>query len=180
MLLAITLVLMYVGRHSDLKQFFGLEYLTQIIQNTGAFGLIMFTLVYVIGTLMNIPGMIFLFILFLVYDDGVGLLVGYLSTLLSMVAHFKFTRAVAGSPFKEIKQPFLRKQLDYLEDRPLRTTIILRLILFISPPVNYALALSSIRFKHFLMGSMIAMPFNLTANYILTIYAKDWMMSCFG
>jgi uncharacterized membrane protein YdjX (TVP38/TMEM64 family) len=58
-LLAITLVLMYVGRHSELNQFFGLEYLTQIIQNTGAFGIIMFTLVYVIGTLMNIPGMIF-------------------------------------------------------------------------------------------------------------------------
>lgn len=144
------------------------------------FGLIMFTIVYVIGTLMNIPGMIFLFILFLVYDDALGLVVGYLSTLLSMVAHFKFTRIVAGTPFAEIKQPYVRKQLDQLEAHPLRTTIILRLLLFISPPVNYALAFSGIRFKQFLVGSMIAMPFNLLANYFLTIYAKDWMMSFFA
>lgn len=171
---------MYLGRHSEISQFFGLEYLTRTIQNTGMFGLVMFTIVYIIGTLMNIPGMIFLFILFLVYDDALGLAVGYLSTLLSMIAHFKFTRAVAGTPFAEIKQPFIRKQLDQLEARPLRTTIILRLLLFISPPVNYALALSSIRFKHFLIGSMVAMPFNLLANFFLTIYAKDWMMKCFG
>lgn len=171
---------MYLGRHSDFSKYFGLDYLTQIIKNTGAFGLIMFTVVYVIGTLMNIPGMIFLFILFLVYDDMVGLTVGYVSTLLSMVAHFEFTRSIAGNPFGEIQQPFIRKQLDNLMAKPVQTTVVLRLILFISPPVNYALALSPIRFKHFLIGSMVAMPFNLFANYLLTLYAKDWMLKCFG
>lgn len=180
LLLAVTLVLMYLGRHSGMNRLFGLEYLTQTIQHTGLFGLVVFTGVYVAGTLMNIPGMIFLFILFLVYDDAIGLVVGYLSTLLSMIAHFKFTRAVAGTPFSEIRHPFLRKQLDQLQKHPLRATIILRLVLFISPPVNYALALSPIKFKHLVLGSMIAMPFNLAANYLLTIYAKDWMMRCFG
>jgi uncharacterized membrane protein YdjX (TVP38/TMEM64 family) len=171
---------MYIGRGSEFSQYFGLEFLTQIIQNTGLFGIIMFVVVYIIGTLMNIPGMIFLFILFLVYDDFTGLAVGYVSTLLSMIAHLEFTRAIAGKPLAEIKQPFLRKQLDNLMDHPIRTTVILRLILFISPPVNYALALSPIKFRHFVIGSMIAMPFNLTANFLLTIYAKDWMMKCFG
>ncbi|MCB9185640.1 MAG: VTT domain-containing protein [Flavobacteriales bacterium] len=179
-LLVLTLALMYVGRHSGMNRYFGLEYLTQTIKHTGSFGLIMFTIVYIIGTLMNIPGMIFLFILFLVYDDVVGLSVGYISTLLSMIAHFQFTRSIAGNPFGEIQQPFIRKQLNNLMARPIQTTVVLRLVLFISPPVNYALALSPLKFKHFLIGSMLAMPFNLAANYLLTIYAKDWMMSCFG
>lgn len=128
---------------------------------------------------MNVPGMIFLFILFLVYDDMSGIAFGYGSTLLAMVAHFKFTRSIAGKPLGEIKQPFIRKQLSNLMHNPVKTTVILRLVLFISPPVNYALALSPLRFKHFLLGSMLAMPFNLIANYLLTVYAKDWMMSFF-
>ncbi len=171
---------MYISRHSGVSKYFGLEYLTQTIQNTGSFGLVIFTVVYIIGTLMNVPGMIFLFILFLVYDDVTGLAVGYISTLLSMIAHFKFTRMIAGEPLGEIKQPFIKKQLDNLLEKPLRTVIVLRLILFISPPVNYALALSPVRNKHFLLGSMIAMPFNLMANFLITIYAKDWMMKYFA
>lgn len=171
---------MYLGRHSGFHRYFELGFLLQTIENTGAFGLMVFAVVYVIGTLMNIPGMIFLFILFLVYDGALGLFIGYVTTLTSMIAHFYFTRSLAGEPLSEIKQPFIRKHITRLTDKPLKTTIILRLVLFISPPVNYALALSSIRFRHFLLGSMIAMPFNLTANYLITIYAKDWMIQQFG
>lgn len=178
-LLIISLMLMYLGRHSGFSQFFQIDYLTHTMKNTGFFGLTLFVVIYVIGTLMNVPGMIFLFILFLVYDDITGIAVGYSSTLLAMIAHFKFTRSVAGEPLGEIKHPFIRKQLQNLLKQPIKTTVGLRLVLFISPPVNYALALSPIRFKHFVVGSMIAMPFNLTANYLLTIYAKDWMMQLF-
>lgn len=179
-LLSVSLVLMYIGRHSGFSKYFGLEYLTQTIENTGGFGIVLFAVVYVIGTLMNVPGMIFLFVLFLVYDGIGGFCIGYVTTLLSMLAHFYFTRGVAGEVFKEIKHPLIRKYADRLAEKPLSTTIILRLLLFISPPVNYALAFSSIRPKHFVLGSMIAMPVNLTLNYLLTVYAKDWMMSMMG
>lgn len=167
---------MYVGRNTGLSRFYSLDFLTQTIRNTGSFGIIFFTVIYIIGTLMNIPGMIFLFILFLIYDNFYGFSIGYISTLLAMVAHFQFTRSIAGVPFKEIKQPMIRKQLDNLVLHPIRTTVILRLLLFISPPVNYALALSPIRFRYFLLGSMIAMPVNLMLNFALTIYAKDWVI----
>ena len=171
---------MYIGRHSGFNRYFGLEYLTQTIENTGVFGLILFTVVYVIGTLMNIPGMIFLFVLFLVYDGVGGFVIGYATTLLSMVSHFYFTRFFVGEPLAEIKHPFVRKQLGLLKQHPLKTVISLRLLLFISPPVNYALAFSPVKSKHFLLGSMLAMPVNLTLNFALTIYAKDFMMKWMG
>ena len=171
---------MILGRCTGLNQYFGLEYLTLTIKNTGIFGIVMFGVVYVIGTLMNIPGVIFLFVLFLVYDGIGGFFLGYVSTLVSMLAHFYFTRGLAGEVLAEIKHPLVKKYADKLTEKPLKTTIILRLLLFISPPVNYALAFSSIRSKDFILGSMIAMPFNLTINYLLAIYAKDWMMGWFG
>ena len=171
---------MYIGRHSGFSKYFGLEYLTQTIENTGLFGIVLFGVVYVIGTLMNIPGMIFLFVLFLVYDGFGGFCIGYVSTLIAMLAHFFFTRGVAGEVLKEIRHPLVKKYADRLAERPLSTTIILRLLLLISPPVNYALAFSSIRTREFVLGSMIAMPVNLTLNYLLTIYAKDWMLNMMG
>jgi uncharacterized membrane protein YdjX (TVP38/TMEM64 family) len=129
---------------------------------------------------MNIPGMIFLFVLFLVYDGIGGFCIGYATTLLAMVSHFYFTRGVAGEVLKEIKHPLINKYADRLIEKPMSTVIILRLLLFISPPVNYALAFSSIKTKDFVVGSMIAMPVNLTLNYLLTIYAKDWMLNMMG
>ena len=171
---------MLIGRETAVGEYFRLEYLLNLIQDTGLYGISVFVLIYVLGTLMNIPGMIFLFILFLVYDGIEGFAIGYFSTLLAMVIHFVVTRSIAGDLLTEIDQPFLKGQIEKLTSRPLRTTIILRLLLFISPPVNYALALSSVRFKYFVVGSMIAMPVNLMLNYLLAVYAKDWMLHWFA
>ena len=35
----------------------------------------------------------------------------------------------------------------------MRTVIVLRLLLWIAPPLNYALAMSNIRFREYLVGS---------------------------
>lgn len=180
LLVSVTLMLMYLGRHPNFSQYFSLSFLEQTIQNTGLFGIVLFGVVYVVGTLMNIPGMIFLFVLFLVYDGLLGLGIGYVSTLASMIAHLYFTRAIAGNMISEVKHPTIKKYANRLLEKPLQTVIILRLLLFISPPVNYALALSPVRVKHVVLGSMIAMPVNLILNYLLTIYAKDFMMNWLG
>ena len=42
-----------------------------------------------------------------------------------------------------------------LDRRPITTVVILRTLLFISPALNYALALSSLQFRHYLIGSVL-------------------------
>ena len=178
-LLGVSLILMIIGRHSAFSQYFELTYLTELIVTTGGFGITIFILAYIIGTLMNIPGVLFLLILFMVYEPLHAVLIGFVGTILSMTVHFLFTRCLAGEALSEIKQPFIRKQIGKLTSQPIKTTVILRLILFISPPVNYALALSSIRFRDFLIGSIIAMPVNIMLNYALYVFAKDWLLKRF-
>ncbi|MCF8277571.1 MAG: VTT domain-containing protein [Flavobacteriales bacterium] len=157
-----------------------MEYLTETISSSGGFGVLLFILAYAIGTLMNIPGVIFLFIAFMVYSGITGVVIGYSGTLIAMVVHFFFVRTMGGEALSEIKQPFIRKQMQKLTDNPIKTTVILRLVLFVSPPVNYALALSSIRFRDFLIGSMIALPGNIVFNYLLMVYAKDFILAQFA
>jgi len=178
-LLAVSLALMAIGKYSSFSQYFTVGFLSESIVKSGGFGVLIFMIAYIVGTLMNIPGVLFLLIVFMVYDPVDGFIISYVSTLVSMVVHFFFTRALAGEALAEIKQPFIRKQMQKLTATPVRTTIVLRLVLFISPPVNYALAMSSIKFRHFLIGSMIPMPINILLNYALYFFAKDWLIQRF-
>ncbi len=176
----VSLVLMLIGKHSPLSVYFSLDGLTEIILASGAYGIVLFIIAYTVGTLMNIPGVIFLFIGFMVYKGFAGIAIGFIATIIAMVVHFFFVRLMAGEALAEIKQPFIKKQMLKLTEHPIRTTVVLRLILFVSPPVNYALALSSIRFKDFILGSVIALPANIMLNYFLMAVAKDQMLRWFG
>jgi uncharacterized membrane protein YdjX (TVP38/TMEM64 family) len=167
---------MTVGRHSPLSAYFTIEYLEGAIRSAGIFGVLLFVLVYTIGTLMNIPGFLFLFVGFMVYKGINGILIGYIASVFAVTVHFFFVRAMAGEALSEIKKPFIRRQISKLTDAPIKTTIILRLIFYVSPPVNYALALSSIKWKHSLIGTMLAFPFNVLFNYTWMMFAKDWIL----
>jgi len=171
---------MLVGRYTSLSAYFSFEGLSQLILNAGTFGILLFILAYTVGTLMNLPGVIFLFIIFMIYPGTYGMLIGGGATIIAMTVHFYFVRLMAGKALSEIKQPFIVKMMRKMTEQPIKTTVILRLILFVSPPVNLALALSSIRFRDFFLGSMLALPANILFNYFLMTTAKNQWVKWFS
>ena len=68
----------------------------------------------------------------------------------------------------------MRKILDRLDERPILTVVILRLIFVMSPPVNYALALSSLRFRDYLIGSLIGLPVPLIVLGLVADRLVQW------
>ena len=62
-----------------------------------------------------------------------------------------------GSALAEIESPWLRRVLSQLDTRPLRSVIVLRAIFGVAPFLNYALALSSLGFRDYIIGSIIGM-----------------------
>jgi len=179
-LLAVSVVLMIIGRHSPLSVYFTLDGLHNAILDAGGFGVALFIILYTVGVLMNLPGVLFLFIGFMIYGDINGLVVVYLASMVAITVHFYFVRFMAGEAFSEIKQPFILSQMKKLEDRPIKTTIILRLIFYVSPPASYALALSPIKAKDFLIGSAISFPASILIYYGLVLFTKEqwlrWVM----
>jgi uncharacterized membrane protein YdjX (TVP38/TMEM64 family) len=175
-LLVISLILMYLGRHSSVSEYFTLGYMQDAIRDAGAFGVFLFILIYTVGTLMNIPGFLFLFVGFLVYRGLNGIILGYVASVIGVTVHFFFVRIMAGEALSEIKQPFVRKQMERINTHPIKTTVILRMIFYVSAPVNYALALSSINWRGMVVGTMLAFPFNILFNYTWMMFAKDWIL----
>ena len=72
-------------------------------------------------------------------------------------------RTIGGQPLTQIRQPFLKKWLDRLEQEPLRSMIVIRLFLWAVPPVNYTLAMSGVTFRDYMVAAVIGMtpPFVL-------------------
>ena len=70
----------------------------------------------------------------------------------------------------------MQKAMDKLERRPVRTVAALRVALIVSPPLNYALALSPIRFRDYFAGSAMG----LAAPVAGWIFLSECILSLFG
>ena len=109
-----------------------------------------------------------------VYGPVQGLALSIVGGLVAICFSFWFARLVGGQALEQVQQPFMRKILDRLDERPILTVVILRLIFVMSPPVNYALALSSLRFRDYLIGSLIGLPVPLIVLGLVADRLVQW------
>lgn len=178
MLLVIIMVsLAVIGRYTSLGEFFSFESLQTKMRDAGITGILIFLGVFVVGTLMNIPGFLFIIVALLVYGYGMGIPIAYGGAFLSVLVHFLVIRSIGGKPLGEIKRPFIRKMMKKLEDQPVKTVTILRILLFVSPPANYALALSKVKLSDFIVGTLIGMILPMTLLILLLHFARDMVVA---
>lgn len=75
----------------------------------------------------------------------------------SVCFSFLIVHSIGGRALSEIERPFVRRTLSRLDERPIRTVVVLRLMLWLSPALNDSLALSDIRFRNYLIGSFLGL-----------------------
>ena len=121
--------------------------------SAGAWGALLLIVAFALGELLHIPGMVFVFAAVLAYGQLWGGVVGYLGAVVSVCFSFGVVRGVGGQALDGIKKPWVKKILSNLDTRPLRTVVVLRIVLWMSPQLNYALALTGISFRNYLLGS---------------------------
>ncbi|MCB9621848.1 MAG: DedA family protein, partial [Sandaracinus sp.] len=61
------------------------------------------------------------------------------------------------------------------ERRPVRVVALLRLILWMAPPLNYALAMSAVRFRDYVVGSALGLILPIAAAALFF----DWVVATF-
>ncbi len=67
----------------------------------------------------------------------------------------------------EIKQRHAKILLSKLDERPILVVFLIRLVFWIAPPLNYALALTKIRFRDYMIGSV--------AGLILPVFGLSFL-----
>lgn len=154
---ALLVSLFVVGHVTGLTESVTVDNLRGWMQEAGAWGIVLFVAIFLIGELVHVPGLVFVAAGVLTYGRLEGGMLGFLTALLSVSFSFAVVRGVGGKAMAEIKWNWVKRILAKLDDHPIKTVAALRMILCLAPPLNYALALSNIRFRDYLIGSTLGL-----------------------
>src|SRR5687768_410403 len=101
-----------------------------------------FLVAFAIGELLHLPGILFVVAARVVFGPPMGFFLGYVGALLALTVSFAVARHVVAAA-RATREPWrprfrlLRGLFDRLEARPIRSVALLRLILWLAPPLTY-------------------------------------------
>ena len=159
-LLAVFLIGVYlIGRTTGFTDELTVDGIRESMKAAGVGGFLVFIVTFCVGQLLYIPGFVFVMVSGLAYGPLWGSVASVIAATISVAVSFVIVRTIGGQPLKNsnIKKPFLQKPLDHLEERPIRSMIIIRLFLWAIPPVNYTLAMSGVTFRDYMIAAVIGM-----------------------
>jgi uncharacterized membrane protein YdjX (TVP38/TMEM64 family) len=155
--------LLALFQFSGLRSQFNLAFLQhQLLAHQGS-GLLLFVLLFSLGNLIQIPGWLFLAAAVLTLGQFWGGIVTYIAASLSCLLTFLVIRAIGGDALRAITHPVATRILAQLDQHPLRSVLWLRVLFQTVPALNYALALSGIRFWKYALGTLLGLPLPIAA-----------------
>ncbi|MCB9752291.1 MAG: TVP38/TMEM64 family protein [Myxococcales bacterium] len=167
------LVAVLTGVYFAAKFFGVIEYIhsgemQHYMVDAGWTGVIVFCLVYCVGVVAHVPGLVFVFAAVLAYGPVGGGTVSLLGGIPAVAITFLVVRAVGGTALAHVKNPYMRRVLSHLDERPIQSVFLLRLVFIMAPGVNYGLALSKVRFRDYVIGSALGL--------IIPIAVSSWII----
>ena len=133
------------------------ENMQALIQPLGIWGVFIFVALFILGTIFHIPGVLFYGASFLIFGSFLGGVIAYVGSVLAVVGSFYFARHMGGTLLDSIKNQRIRNLLLKLEQQPVLIVGLLRTFMWVSPPLNYALAFSTIPSRKYILGSTIGL-----------------------
>ena len=161
-LLAVMLVsVLLIVELTGLREQFSLTALRTLLEANLLVGVLLFVLAFAIGNLIQLPGWPFLAAAILAVGTVAGGLVTYVAACVSCLVTFQVVQGVGGSALRDIDKPLARKILARLDSHPVRSVMLLRFLFQTMPALNYTLALSGVKRRDYLLGSLLGLPFPL-------------------
>ncbi len=172
-LAVVLLGLLLAGKLSGVTDGWTLADVRGRIQAAGALGLLVYLALFTVGELLQVPGMVFVGAALLAWGRVAGFGAALLGALVSLSVTFFLVRAIGGRPLAGLERPLFKKLLARLEQRPVATVALLRVVLWLGAPLNYALALSPISYRSYLLGSFLGLlpPLLVAAVIVERLFA---------
>ena len=151
-------ILLTIFEFSGLRDHLDLTFLRQLINEHQAGGVIVFVLLFCLGNLIQIPGWVFLAAAVLTLGRLWGGTVTYIAAVLSCVFTFLTIRGLGGDALRLLNSRVAVRILRELDARPIGGVALLRILFQTAPALNYALAMSGINFRSYLIGTIAGLP----------------------
>ena len=163
-------LLLAIFELSGLRSHFSLSFLHQTLADNPLSGFFVFILVFALGNLVQIPGWIFLAAAVLALGRTWGGLATYIAALLSCSATFFAIRLVGGDALRNLNGKLATRLLSQLDAHPIRNIVLLRMLFQTVPVLNYTLAMSGVRFRDYLVGTLLGLPLPIMAYCVFFDY----------
>ena len=121
-------------------------------------GLFLFCLAFSIGNLLYVPGWVFLVGAVFALGKEWGGVATFAAALCSSVISFVLIRRLGGTALRSLNNRWADWAFAHLDERPVLSVSILRFMFQTLPALNYALALTGLRFQHYLIGTIFGLP----------------------
>jgi uncharacterized membrane protein YdjX (TVP38/TMEM64 family) len=135
------------------------------VQGAGALGVVIFLALFAASAVFNIPAVVFVAAAVAVYGRWGGFAVALVGAVLSVNITFALGRWTRLGQGRWLERPWLARAMRWLESRPILAMIALRALVVVSPPLNYALALTRLSHRDFAVGSALGL---LAPLFVLT------------
>ena len=155
--LSAVVLLAVIGKATGLAEHLSVEALQELLRSAGLVGALLFVLAFAVGNLLGVPGVVFVVAGLVAYGQLSGSLLALVAGVVVATTSFWTVRLIGGQPTKQLDGKLARRVLGGLERRPVQTVAALRTLMILSPPLNYALALSPIRYRDYLAGSVLGL-----------------------
>lgn len=143
---------------SGLREHFSLDFLRDRITANKLGGLLVFVLLFCLGNLIQIPGWLFLAAAVLALGQFWGGVATYIAASISCVFTFLTIRWIGGDALRKLDSRVAAQLLGLLDAQPIGSVFFLRILFQTIPALNYSLAMSGVRFRDYLMGTLLGLP----------------------
>ena len=151
-------VLLLVFQLSGMRDHFSLALLQQRIMENRIDGLLIFILLFSVGNLVQIPGWLFLAAAVLTLGEVMGGFATYIAACISCAVTFVTIRYVGGNALRQLNGNFANKIFNKLDSAPITSILLLRVLFQTVPALNYALAMSGVSFRNYMIGTLLGLP----------------------
>ncbi len=164
--------LTWAGVSHDLSRYVSLEQVRSMVQSLGAYGPVAFVGLCVGAVLLHLPEIVLIAIGGVLFGSVNGFLLGWIgsvagSTCSFLIARYFIRDAVRGALLSRFKR--IQAFDERLASRGFRTILVLRLVLFMAPPLNWAIGVSRVRLRDYVLGSALG----VVPCIAVTSYAAD-------
>ncbi len=141
------------GLHEQIEP----EALRAQLRGTGWWGPLLFVLAFTFVQPLFVSGHIFVIAATLVWDWWLAIPLAWVGAIGCAMVSFAFARYVARDWVQARLSDRLRKYESRLDTHAFSTVVLVRLIFWVTPPVQMLLGTSRVRFRPFLAGTIVGM-----------------------
>lgn len=171
----IFLVLMWaVFRLSGLSSHINTQFLREHFEQHKLIGLAIFTGLFALGNLVHIPGWIFLVSAMVALGQIWGAMATYVAACVTCATTFWIVRLLGGHALRDFNSPLVQRIFARLDARPVGSVALLRLLFQTLPAMNYALAMSGMRFSHYMLGTILGLPIPIALFAVFLGTLAQW------